>query len=160
MSDSTTDAGERIQLRTGLLPLRLFLLQNYMRSRSSNPYPTGFSRKGLIMNNQNSVAMDYERGARIADKRKELGMTQDELAYQIVIDRQALYAIENFGAIKTNTLDKLVEVLGVSETFIMRGEIDDIKDGLLREAAEVMADMDELQIRQFIAMMKAAKRII
>ena len=34
MSDSTTDAGERIQLRTGLLPLRLFLLQNHMRSRS------------------------------------------------------------------------------------------------------------------------------
>lgn len=53
-----------------------------------------------------------------------------------------------------------VEVLDVTETFIMRGDIDDIKDGLIKEAASVMADMDEIQIRQFIAMMKAAKKVV
>lgn len=53
-----------------------------------------------------------------------------------------------------------VEVLDVTETFIMRGDIDDIKDGLIKEAASVMADMDEIQIRQFIAMMKAAKEVV
>ena len=107
------------------------------------------------MNNKNSVAKDYERGTRIANRRKELGMTQDELAYQIGIGRQALSAIENGGTFKTSTLDKLVEVLDVTETFIMRGDIDDIK-----EVASVMADMDEIQIRQFIAMMKAAKEVV
>lgn len=53
-----------------------------------------------------------------------------------------------------------VEVLDVTETFIMRGDIDDIKDGLIKEVASVMADMDEIQIRQFIAMMKAAKEVV
>lgn len=112
------------------------------------------------MNNKNSVAKDYERGTRIANRRKELGMTQDELAYQIGIGRQALSAIENGGTFKTSTLDKLVEVLDVTETFIMRGDIDDIKDGLIKEVASVMADMDEIQIRQFIAIMKAAKEVV
>lgn len=42
----------------------------------------------------------------------------------------------------------------------MRGDIDDIKDGLIKEVASVMADMDEIQIRQFIAMMKAAKEVV
>ena len=87
-------------------------------------------------------------------------MTQDELAYQIGIGRQALSAIENGGTFKTSTLDKLVEVLDVTETFIMRGDIDDIKDGLIKEVASVMADMDEIQIRQFIAMMKAEKEVV
>lgn len=57
-------------------------------------------------------------------------------------------------------VNALVEVLDVTETFIMRGDIDDIKDGLIKEAASVMADMDEIQIRQFIAMMKAAKEVV
>lgn len=83
MSGSTTDAGERIQLRTGILPLRLFLLQNYMRSLSSIPYPTGFSREGGMMSDRNNVAKDYEIGTRIANRRKALGSTQDELAYQV-----------------------------------------------------------------------------
>ena len=87
-------------------------------------------------------------------------MTQDELAYQIGIGRQALSAIENGGTFKTSTLDKLVEVLDVTETFIMRGDIDDIKDGLIKEVASVMADMDEIQIRQFIAIMKTAKEVV
>ena len=57
-------------------------------------------------------------------------------------------------------VNALVEVLDVTETFIMRGDIDDIKDGLIKEVASVMADMDEIQIRQFIAMMKAAKEVV
>ena len=87
-------------------------------------------------------------------------MTQDELAYQIGIGWQALSASVNGGTFKTSTLDKLVEVLDVTETFLMRGDIDDIKDGLIKEVASVMADMDEIQIRQFIAMMKAAKEVV
>ena len=35
-------------------------------------------------------AKDYDRGTRIADRRKELGLTQDELADRIGIGRQAV----------------------------------------------------------------------
>lgn len=51
---------------------------------------------------------DYDRGTRIADRRKELGLTQDELAHRIGIGRQALSAIENGGAFKAQTLERLV----------------------------------------------------
>lgn len=37
---------------------------------------------------------DYERGIRIADRRKAIGLSQDELAHRVGIGRQALSAIE------------------------------------------------------------------
>lgn len=43
------------------------------------------------MNNKNSVAKDYERGTRIANRRKELGMTQDERHIRLaLVDRHCL----------------------------------------------------------------------
>ena len=57
---------------------------------------------------------DYERGLRIADSRKAIGLSQDELAHRVGIGRQALSAIENGGDFKTQTLDNLAIVLGVS----------------------------------------------
>ena len=87
-------------------------------------------------------------------------MTQDELAYLIGIGRQALSAIENGGAFKISTFNKLVEVLGVTERFLMRGNTSNDKAGLIEEAVEVLSDMDETQIRQFIAMMKAVNGVV
>lgn len=43
---------------------------------------------------------DYERGIRIADRRKEIGLSQDELAHRVGIGRQALSAIENGGDLR------------------------------------------------------------
>ena len=40
---------------------------------------------------------DYERGIRIADSRKAIGLSQDELAHRVGIGRQAISAIENGG---------------------------------------------------------------
>lgn len=45
---------------------------------------------------------DYERGLRIADRRKAIGLSQDELAHRAGIGRQALSAIENGGDFKTS----------------------------------------------------------
>ena len=42
---------------------------------------------------------NYKRGARIVDRRKALGLSQDELAHRIGIGRQSLSAIENGGSI-------------------------------------------------------------
>ena len=101
---------------------------------------------------------DYERGLRIADRRKAMGLSQDELAHRVGIGRQALSAIENGGDFKTQTLDSLAIVLGVSVDFIMYGKNEE-KSELLSEAMDVLSDMDELQIRQCLAMMKAMKRV-
>ena len=100
---------------------------------------------------------DYERGLRIADRRKEMGLSQDELAHRAGIGRQALSAIENGGDFKTQTLDNLA-IVGVSVDFIMYGENEE-KSELLSEAMDVLSDMDELQIRQCLAMMKAMKSV-
>lgn len=103
--------------------------------------------------------MDREVVTRIADRRKELGLTQDELAHRIGIGRQALSAIENGGAFKAQTLERLVSALDVSERYIMRGEIEDSKAELIAEAVDVLSEMTESQIQQFIAMMKATKNV-
>lgn len=88
---------------------------------------------------------DYERGLRIADKRKAMGLSQDELAHRAGIGRQALSAIENGGDFKTQTLDNLAIVLDVSVDFIMYGENEE-KIELLSEVMDVLSDMDELQV--------------
>ena len=82
---------------------------------------------------------DYERGLRIADSRKAIGLSQDELAHRVGIGRQAI-------------------VLGVSVDFIMYGKNEENSE-LLSEAMDVLSDMDELQIRQCLAMMKAMKSV-
>lgn len=76
---------------------------------------------------------DYERGIRIADRRKAIGLSQDELAHRVGIGRQALSAIENGGDFKTQTLDNLAIVLGVSVDFIMYGKNEENSE-LLSEA--------------------------
>lgn len=77
---------------------------------------------------------DYERGIRIADRRKAIGLSQDELAHRVGIGRQALSAIENGGDFKTQTLDNLAIVLGVSVDFIMYGKNEENSE-LLSEAS-------------------------
>ena len=88
---------------------------------------------------------DYERGLRIADIRKAIGLSQDELAHRAGIGRQALSAIENGGDFKTKTLDSLAIVLGVSVDFIMYGKNEENSE-LLSEAMEVLSDMDFQQL--------------
>ena len=50
------------------------------------------------------IKKDFARGNRISEKRKKLGMSQDEMAERIGICRQALSAIENGGAFKSKRL--------------------------------------------------------
>jgi len=103
-------------------------------------------RQGEFMSSKVQTSeKDYERGLRIADKRKAMGLSQDELAHRAGIGRQALSAIENGGDFKTQTLDNLAIVLDVSVDFIMYGENEE-KLELLSEVMDVLSDMDELQV--------------
>lgn len=113
---------------------------------------------GFMSSKAQTREKDYERGLRIADSRKAIGLSQDELAHRVGIGRQAISAIENGGDFKTQTLDNLAIVLGVSVDFIMYGKNEENSE-LLSEAMDVLSDMDELQIRQCLAMMKAMKSV-
>ena len=103
------------------------------------------------------IKKDFARGNRISEKRKKLGMSQDEMAERIGICRQALSAIENGGAFKTQTLEKLVSVLGTSERYILHGSGTDCE--LITEVMVLLQGMDELQLRQCLAMIKAMKSV-
>ena len=83
-------------------------------------------------------------GARIADRRKALGLLQDELAHRIGIGRQSLSAIENGGSFRAQTLDSLAVELEVSADFIMYGA-GSTKAELVAEAVKVLSDMDEME---------------
>lgn len=104
------------------------------------------------------IKKDFARGNRISEKRKKLGMSQDEMAERIGICRQALSAIENGGAFKTQTLEKLVSVLGASERYILHGNGTDCE--LITEVMVLLQGMDELQLRQCLAMIKAMKSVL
>lgn len=103
------------------------------------------------------IKKDFARGNRISERRKKLGMSQDEMSERIGICRQALSAIENGGAFKTQTLEKLVSVLGTSERYILYGNHADSE--LITEAIALLQGMDELQVRQCLAMIKAMKSV-
>ena len=109
---------------------------------------------------------DYERGIRIADRRKAIGLSQDELAHRVGIGRQALSAIENGGDFKTQTLDNLAIVLGVSVDFIMYGKNEE-KSELLSEANSMewnwtasVAELLNFSIQMPISRSKALRRRI
>ena len=113
---------------------------------------------GFMSSKVQTREKDYDRGLRIADRRKKLGLSQDELAHRVGIGRQALSAIENGGSFKTQTLENLAIVLEVSTDFIMHGQSEE-KLELLSEAVNVLSDMDKMQLRQCIAIIKAMKSI-
>ena len=96
---------------------------------------------GFMSSKAQTREKDYERGIRIADRRKAVGLSQDELAHRVDIGRQALSAIENGGDFKIQTLDNLAIVLGVSVDFIIYGKNEE-KSELLSEAMDVLSDMD------------------
>lgn len=102
---------------------------------------------------------DFDRGNRISDRRKELGLSQAELAHRIGIGRQALSAIENGGSFAVEILAGLASVLDTTCEYILHGETKESKNALLVKANSELYDMDEWQIRQAIAILRAMKSV-
>ena len=97
----------------------------------------------------------YENAESEKEKQKILEQAASDLNTSTASIKSA---IENGGDVKTQTLDNLAIVLGVSVDFIMYGKNEENSE-LLSEAMDVLSDMDELQIRQCLAMMKAMKSV-
>lgn len=110
------------------------------------------------MNNKNNVAKDYERVTRIANRRKELGLTQDELAYQIGIGRQALSAIENGGDFRITVLENMTKVLRISSDELLYGDTVNGRNNILSDLMIEISDLDDIEINKWLLMVRAVKK--
>lgn len=73
---------------------------------------------GFMSSKAQTREKDYERGLRIADRRRTMRLSQDELAHRAGIGRQALSAIENGGDFKTQRM--LHSIMIRNQAFIIR----------------------------------------
>lgn len=100
---------------------------------------------------------DFARGERIVKRRKELGLSQMELANEIGIARSSLSSIENGGSFNVELLPLLVSTLKTSFDYIMRGKEENSKEDLLGEVDRELQEMDESFIRLIIGAIKGMK---
>lgn len=103
---------------------------------------------------------DFARGNRIVQRRKELGLSQMELANIIGIARSSLSSIENGGSFNVELLPLLVSALETSYDYIMRGEAKNSKVALLEEVNSELQDTDESFIRQIIGAIRGMKSVL
>lgn len=114
-------------------------------------------RKDGLNMKKNDITKDYARGIRIINRRKELRMTQDELASQIGIGRQALYAIENGGDFKVSVLNELTRVLNISADEVMKQDNASEKSNVQMELIREFKEMDDAEVYKWLLMIRAVK---
>ena len=69
--------------------------------------------------------MNSTIGSRIRDRRKELGMSQEELAEKLYTSKQMISAYENDKTeIKVSVLRELVETLNTSTSYLVDGIVE------------------------------------
>lgn len=114
-------------------------------------------RKDGLNMKKNDITKDYARGIRIINRRKELRMTQDELASQIGIGRQALSAIENGGDFKVSVLNELTRVLNISADEVMKQDNASEKSNVQMELIREFKEMDDAEVYKWLLMIRAVK---
>ena len=114
-------------------------------------------RKDGLNMKKNDITKDYARGIRIINRRKELRMTQDELASQIGIGRQALSAIENGGDFKGSVLNELTRVLNISADEVMKQDNASEKSNVQMELIREFKEMDDAEVYKWLLMIRAVK---
>lgn len=115
-----------------------------------NPTCSFPGRQGGIMSTKN-----YARGGNIVKRRKQLGMSQSEVAEIIGIGRQALSAIENGGDFKVSVLENLAIALKISTDELLFDTIKDNKNVMISEIIGTLKNMDECEIKKWLRMLRA-----
>lgn len=135
--DSTTDAGERNQLRTGLSHCVLFLQKNFICGGKFHPYAFQVSqneRMELIMNEITLFTDEVVKnmGKRIQDERRKKGFKAIDFADIIGIGKDQLSRIENGKVIcKTEYLYVMSQILQVSVDYILFGRQEDDDNNII-----------------------------
>lgn len=114
-------------------------------------------RKDGLNMKKNDITKDYARGIRIINRRKELRMTQDELASQIGIGRQALSAIENGGDFKVSVLNELTRALNISADEVMKQDNASENSNVQMELIHELNQMDDEEVYKWLLMIRAVK---
>lgn len=102
---------------------------------------------------------DYERVLRIADRRKAMGLSQDELAHRVGIGRQALSAIENGGDFKVSVLRKIAVVLNCSTDELLYGVFSSINEEMQDNIMNELKRMSKDEIKKWLYMLRAVNDI-
>ena len=102
---------------------------------------------------------DYERGLRIADRRKAMGLSQDELAHRVGIGRQALSAIENGGDFKVSVLRQIAVVLNCSTDELLYGVFSSINEEMQDNIMNELKRMSKDEIKKWLYMLRAVNDI-
>lgn len=92
--------------------------------------------------------MNNTIGSRIRDRRKELGMSQEELAEKLYTSKQMISAYENDKTeIKVSVLRELVAVLDTTTSYLVDGVIEVKHTTEIQELLDVFSRLDNDQIR-------------
>ena len=114
---------------------------------------------GFMSSKAQTREKDYERGLRIADSRKAIGLSQDELAHRVGIGRQALSAIENGGDFKVSVLRKIAVVLNCSTDELLYGVFSSINEEMQDNFMNELKRMSEDEIKKWLHMLRAVNDI-
>jgi transcriptional regulator with XRE-family HTH domain len=82
------------------------------------------NRSGKILENREVIMLDIvEIGRKIRDKRKEIGMTQGDLAKMLFISEQSVSKWERGVSVpEISNLKKISHILGVSVDYLIDNE--------------------------------------
>ena len=114
---------------------------------------------GFMSSKAQAREKDYERGLRIADRRKAIGLSQDELAHRVGIGRQALSAIENGGDFKVSVLRKIAVVLNCSTDELLYGVFSSINEEMQDNSINELKRMSKDEIKKWLYMLRAVNDI-
>ena len=97
---------------------------------------------------KNNIAKDYARGIRITNRRKELRMTQDELAEALLTKKSTISAYENDKIdIKISILKQISKELDTT-VFYLAGEQDEDISNEVMQMAMVLQQIPSKELRK------------
>lgn len=100
------------------------------------------------MKNNNLLA---DMGKRLSSQRKQLGMTQEQLAEKMDVSIQMISNMElGKKAIRPENLAKVCEILGISSDYVLTGEIYSMEESEILSKAKKLSPQDLTLINKII----------
>lgn len=102
----------------------------------------------LVISQERGI-MNSTIGSRIRDRRKELGMSQEELAEKLYTSKQMISAYENDKTeIRVSVLRELVETLNTSTSYLVDGIVEVRHTPQVEQLLGIFSRLDNDKIRE------------
>lgn len=103
--------------------------------------------------------MEKTMGMRIRECRMKLGMTQEELAGKLFLDKRTISAYEHDKIdVKVSLLKEMAEILETRVGYLVDGEVEDVNNNL-GEFGEILKTMDLSLRKVAIEQLKALSKL-